>query len=65
MALAMDTKNRRYETVRSIKVEIGDEKVSHDFGRAVSMQHARKWAQHYLDVFTGEPSSFVNVEQPS
>lgn len=59
MPLRIDTTNRRYEMVTSIAIQIGDEQVKHDFGRRVSMDHARKWAQHYLDVFTGEPSSFA------
>jgi len=64
MACVSNTPDRRFEMVQSIKIEIGDEKVSHDFGRAVSMRHARKWALHYLNVFTGEPSNFT-AQEPS
>lgn len=59
MSVRIDTTARRLEYVTSIAIQIGDEQVSHHFGRRVTMSHARKWAQHYLDVFTGEPSSFT------
>lgn len=49
---------RRLEMVKRISITIGDETVDHDFGRRVPMSYARKWAQHYLDVFTGQPSTF-------
>lgn len=62
MPQKMTTTDRQYETVTSLEIRIGDEKVSHNFGRKVSMAHARKWAQHYLDVFTGEESTFTANE---
>ncbi|WP_140419314.1 hypothetical protein [Sphingobium sp. Z007] len=56
--MSVDTKSRRFEMVAVIEIRVGDEHVRHDFGRRVTMAHARAWARHYLDVFTGEPSSF-------
>jgi len=59
MALWLDVDDRRFELVDSIEIRIGNEKVAHQFGRRVQMAHARKWAQHYLDVFTGQPSTLT------
>lgn len=59
-----DTSDRRYETVRRIEIRIGDECVQHDFGRPVSMLHARQLALHFINVLTGEPSEWVNGERP-
>lgn len=45
--------------VGSIEIRIGGESVKHSFGRRVSMCVARKYAQHFLDVVTREPSTFI------
>lgn len=55
----VDTKNRSLDMVGSIEIRIGGESVKHSFGRRVSMCVARKYAQHFLDVMTGEPSTFI------
>lgn len=54
-----DTKDRRWDSVDVIEIRIGSEVVRHEFGRRVMVCEARKYAQHYLDVMTGEPSEFV------
>lgn len=59
MPVGIDNKDRRFEMVTSIEVAIGQERVQHNFGRRVAMSHARAWAQHFLNVFTGEASHFV------
>lgn len=60
--LSVDTKHRSNDMVDTIEIRIGDEVVKHQFGRRVSMYNARKYAQHYLDVMTGQPSEFVANE---
>lgn len=61
-----DTKHRRHDYVTHVEITVGDENVRHHFGRKVQMSHARKFAQHYLDVLTGEPSDFrVNQDVQS
>jgi len=40
------------ETVRRIEVRIGDQHARHDFGRDVTLEHARWWATHYVNAFT-------------
>lgn len=60
----MSNDDRRYEEVDSIEIRIGNEHAKHYFGRRVSMAHARKWAQHYLDTFTGEPSTLTTEKEP-
>ena len=54
MPVNFTAEDRRFERVDAIEIRIGDECVKHNFGRKVPMSYARKWAQHYLDVFTGE-----------
>lgn len=54
MAVYLNDESRRLEMVDTIEIRIGSEQVKHSFGRRVPMSYARKWAQHYLDVFTGE-----------
>lgn len=46
------------QTVRRIRVQIGEEWAEHNFGREVSLEHARKMANHFVAVFTGAPSPF-------
>jgi hypothetical protein len=62
MPYIMNTKARRDEMVDKIEIRIGDEFVRHNFGRGVSMSDARALALHFVNVFTGEPSTFVANE---
>ena len=65
MAVKIENKERRVEMVTSIEIRIGDEHATHHFGRRVPMHHARAWAQHYLDVFTGQPRTFQAGDPPA
>ena len=58
MPVTIDTRHRRHDMVTHIEITIGDETVRHHFGRRVDMPHARKMAQHFLDILTGQPSEF-------
>lgn len=43
---------RKPETVRMVRIQIGKEWAQHDFGRPVDLATARKTALHFLDCMT-------------